>query len=271
MPLSYLGNAPKKYLPGTYLDGYLASSGALVGVTRDAASGKYFPASASEWNTVFAAAGVGVTFAGNIWLCQEASGNLADSGGAGLSLTATGTPSYQQAVTGYTRLKVSNATDGNANNRFTATGTDILTNSNLLFGVFDMPTANPAAARTFLGLGANATRAAAEFLTTGLLRGRSVGNVNDGTDCKNAVRPLMLQADRTNNLVRALDDVDKTTPTFDATMAGTLINIWGYAGANLTPACGTLYLTRLTGSAAEMTDAQKKAVLVTLGWSISWT
>lgn len=271
MSLPYIGSAPKKYLPGTYFDSYLAVSNVLAGVTRDAASGKYFPASGSEWNTVFAAAGLGVTFAGNIWLCQEASGNLADSSGAGLTLVAAGTPSYQQAVTGYTRLKVSNPTDG-AGARFTATGTDIATNSNALFGVFDMPTANPAGARSMLELGTVGTRAALEINNTPLLIGRSGANTaTDATDFKNAVRPLVLDVNRTGNSVLALSDQAKLTPTFDGTMAGTLIDLWSVATGNQAAICGTLYLTRFTGTAAELTAAQWKTLLQTLGWSIPWT
>jgi hypothetical protein len=248
----------------------LGAGDPMAGVTRDSASGKYFPATAGEWNTVFSVAGVGVTFAGNIWLCQEASGNLADVLGA-VALSAVGSPSYQQAVSGYTRLAVRNTTD-NSTNRFTGTGSDIATNSNLHFWVMDMPTANPAAVRNVLDIGTSATRAALEIQATGVMRGRSVGNTANGAaDAKSAVRPVMLQVDRTNSLVRALSDQDKMSPTFDGTMAGTAINIWSLATVFNSPVSGLLYGCRLTGAAAEMTDAQKKTVLQTLGWSIAWT
>jgi len=256
--------------PGIRIGSGVSGVDPMAGVARDTASGKYFPATAAQWNTTFTAAGVPVTFAGNIWLFQDAAGNAVDATGA-LNLTVTGVPNYQQAVTGYTRKKIANPTDGGTI-RFTATGTDIATNSNLLFGVYDMNTANAGGTRSLLELGTNATRAALEINNTPVMVGRSVASIaTDATDFKNAVRPLMLQVDRTNNLVRGLSDLAIMRPAFDATMAGTLIDVWSVSGGNTSPIVGALYITRLTGAAAEMTDAQKKSVLQRLGWTIPWT
>jgi len=249
---------------GSGLGSGLVSADPMAGVTRDATSGEYYPANNSEWTITMAAAGISSGNPSNCHQCQESSGNLADSI-ASLTLTAAGSPTYAAAVSGRTRKKVANGTDG-SNNRFTATGADIATTSQLWMGMFDMPTANPAAARTLMAFGTNATRAAAEVLTSGLLRDRSVGTTQDGSDLKSAVRPLALQLNRAASVVRARTNQDSLSVALDGTSAGTALTLWGIAGANLSPICGTLYLARFVGAAAELTTTQITTLLTTLRW-----
>ncbi len=74
-----------------------------MAVSQDATSGKYVPANASEWTELLA--GSGIPNPADLYLFQEASGNPADSIGA-KALTASGTLSYQQTVTGWTRKSI---------------------------------------------------------------------------------------------------------------------------------------------------------------------
>jgi RHS repeat-associated protein len=76
------------------------------GVTRDLMSGWFVPASAAEWTNLLT--GSGIPNPTNLYKCQEASGNLADSIGS-TSLTAhnNGGMLYQQFVPGWSRKAVS--------------------------------------------------------------------------------------------------------------------------------------------------------------------
>ena len=243
----------------------------MAGVTRDAASGKYFPANAAEWTITRAAAGISSGNPANLWLCQEASGNLADSIG-GTALAVAGTWNYQQAVTGFTRLAVVNPTDG-LGARFTSAGDEISTSSEALFAVVQMPASGPGGTRSVMEVGTNATRDAIELANVGpVLRGRSVANIADGThDFTNAVRPCVLVSNRTGTEVIVATDQEKLLPTFGGTMAGTLITFGGVAGGNLCPNMGLMYACRFSGAAAELSAAQVKSLLQVLGWSIPWS
>jgi RHS repeat-associated protein len=75
------------------------------GVTRDATSQWFVPQSYTEWTNLLA--GTGIPNPTNLWKCQEASGNLADSiGTATLTATNVGGMAYAQGVTGWTRKAV---------------------------------------------------------------------------------------------------------------------------------------------------------------------
>ena len=76
----------------------------IAGVTRDATSLIYTPASAAEWTTFNTATGR-TAVPSNLYLCQEAAGNLTDTIG-GVSLVANASPLYQQAISGWTRKGV---------------------------------------------------------------------------------------------------------------------------------------------------------------------
>lgn len=77
----------------------------LATVTRDATSLIYCPASAAEWTTTLAVAGIATGNPSSLWLCQEPSGSLADAIGAN-PLTPAGAPTYQNANAGWTRKSV---------------------------------------------------------------------------------------------------------------------------------------------------------------------
>src|SRR5262245_47294003 len=84
---------------------YGPSSKALSAVSRDATSNILVPANAAEWAQVLASAGISSGGPSALWLFQEASGNPADSVGS-FTLTASGTPTYQAAVSGWTRKAI---------------------------------------------------------------------------------------------------------------------------------------------------------------------
>lgn len=87
-----------------------------VAWTVDAASGRAFPADDTEEAAFVAASPSAGPAATLIYTCQEASGNLTEAGG-GPALTASGAPTYQEAVAGYTRTALG-IPDGAANTGF---------------------------------------------------------------------------------------------------------------------------------------------------------
>lgn len=244
----------------------------LAGVTRDAASGKYFPASAAEWDIVLSVAGVSSGGPSALWLCQEASGNLADTIGA-FTLTAGGAAAtYQQAITGYTRKGIALA-DG-ATSAFTSSSLSLpslLTQSQLVLAVIRLPVAIPGTGRAFVSVGSTGTRLSAQVLaTTGKYRAQSAANAADGAAsiCDGTVHPVVIRHNRTASEADGYTDVEKLQPTFGATTAGQEIKL----GNSLLFASASAYLYACSfhlGS-AELSDAQVKAILQVLGWTVAW-
>lgn len=241
-------------------------------VTRDATSGKRVPASTAEWTRVMARAGLASGNPSALWLFQEVSGNPADSIGA-FALTAGGTAaSYQQAVAGWTRLGISVA-DG-ATSALTTTNAslpDTASASHLVLAYVKMPAAGSGTARNVVCLGATATRTAAEIsVTTGKLRARSQGNTADSvaSHSDGAVRPIVIRTNRTASEADAMSELEKMSPTFDAITAGKGVR---FGAASLNAAAVTyLYAVSFHAAAAELTDAQIKTLLQTLGWTVAW-
>lgn len=244
----------------------------MASVTRDATSLIYVPASAGEWSSTMAVAGIGSGNPASTWLCQEASGNLADSIGANTLTVAGASWAYRQAVTGWTRLALT-VPDASANHNAqnNATVPDVQTTSVLLYGIVSMPAAAPAANRRIAHLDGTSA-AIIQLNTTPRLQcvtGGAGGSVVTGTaNPVNAVRPLIACVNRTANTAKVYSDQEKITGT-QGTYSGVSIG-WG-SSSGTSPAMGLLYGAMWTGSAAELTDAQIKTLLQTLNWGIAWS
>lgn len=250
-----------------------SGSNPMAGVTRDG-SLIYTPSTNGEWTTTMSAAGLATGNPTSLWLTQEASGNLADTLAAGNTLTVAGASwLYQQAISGWTRkgLTVPDAS-ANHNAQNTTTVPDILTTSVMLLAYVFMPAAAPAATRRIMRL--DSTTGAVVVLNTtgtvGCLTQGTGGTTVNGTSnaCTGVVRPIVLRIDKTNNRVNVYTDQDKIVGT-QGTYAG-LVTGFGSQSSN-TPAIGLLYEVMFSGSAAELTDAQVKSLLQTLGWTIPWS
>lgn len=79
--------------------------------TVDATSGRARPASQAEENALVAATGILIGARNHLYQMQEASGNLADTGTGGKTLTQGNTPFYQRAIAGETTLFVGGTGD----------------------------------------------------------------------------------------------------------------------------------------------------------------
>lgn len=239
------------------------ASDSLPGVTRDTASGKYTPATAGEWNTVLAAAGIASGGPSLLWLCQEASGNLADSIGA-FTGTAAGIPiTYQQAATGWTRLGVVGSDGGAGNVDNTAAGLpDPAAASMMMLSYWSIPAGAPAAIRNYQVMGtANITTT--RINTTPRFQGLSGASSTTGTATIAGDRMMITQYDITNNVVRCATDQELLLPVRAAT-TGRRHRL------SLSSAGILLYHAAFMNAAAEISAAQMRTLGLTLGWSVLW-
>lgn len=253
---------------GLSADPIAAPSGsAIAGVTRDASSGIYCPASAGEWTLLMAAAGLATGNPSALYLCQEASGNLADSIGT-FTLTASGTGlSYQQTVGGWAR-KAINTTEA-ATGAFINTDAglpDISTTSALILGYIKPTTTGTT--RALLGMGAAATPIAVErLLTSGFPRLRCGATLVSGVggDPTTQVRPWTAQINRTATLATVTDELEKVTTATLSTATGKQATLGNLFVTDST--CSYLYAAIFFGAAAELSSAQLKTLLTTLGFA----
>ena len=243
-------------------------------VTSDATSGKFIPQSAAEWTTLLA--GSGISNPSALWLCQEASGNLADSIGA-FTLTAGGTAAaYAQAVTGWSTKGVT-LSKGNPSNFISNSGSlpAINATSCMIFCWIKQPIVNAGltevsiisfadprngtgmAAETNGGGATNALKCISGANTASGSLG--LGGFFDGT-----VHPLIVQNDHTNSASNVQSDLETVTATFGSfsstkrlTLGGdnTGTTTWRSSGAT------HLYMAMWTGSAAEL-DATHRTTLL---------
>lgn len=256
---------PSLALADSFAD--VAAADPMAGVNSDATSGEYFPSTAGQWDIALAAAGITSGGPSALWLCQEASGNLADSIGS-FTLTAAATPNYQQTITGYTRKGI--VLDDNTADAFTSADAalpDIASESILILGMIRTPGSAPAANRAVIAVGGAGTRFSTFITSTPRLRATHVSNNADtaGSPCDGAVHAFALRHNDTGSEADCFLDTEKLSPTWGATSSGKGILI-GSGGATAA-ACGYLYLAMFRSTAAELSDAQIPTLFATLGWA----
>lgn len=242
------------------------SAGTAPSASRDATSNIYVPATAGEWTAL------SLTAPDDLWLSQEASGNLADSIGA-VALTANATPGYSAAISGWSRVGVS-LTEGTANQRFSAgigVGPSPASVSIAFLAYVKIKTAVAGATRGILGLGGNLAVQQQSGLQK--IRIACVGVNTNGTAnyADGSVHPLLFVYDRTNSKVVVYTDLETFTGTYNV---GATDGNKGYgAGGSITTPTGmnVLYGAAYSGANAEAlsTQATAKSYLQALGWTIS--
>lgn len=242
----------------------------MAGVTKDSTSQKFVPATAGEWTTTMSVAGIASGNPTDWWLFQDAAGNPT-SAGAGLVLTANGTPLYQQAVTGWARLGV--GFTNVANQRFTAAagvGPNPSTTSMLQIWYMSI-TAAPGAQVVMANVSDGATnfRAMAQNIPPTVLQSACAGVVVNGTTdaVPLGVQPIVVQYDRTNSRANVYTLNDKIVGTFNS---GVVDGRKGIGGAT-SPTGQAVYGALWSGAGAEISPAQIKTLLQTLNWSPTWS
>lgn len=234
---------------------------------RDATSNIYVPSTAGQFTAL------GITAPSHLWLCQEAAGNLADSIG-GMTLTASGSPTYQQAVSGWSRKGVGFTVT--LNQRFSAAagvGPDPGSVSTLWLAYVAVIGAQ-GGNRDIFGPNntAGGTAAKVQTTTTPRVRGSFAGTVASGTSDPTAtgLQPMVIKVDRTNSTAVVYTGQEKITGTYSAIISESTAKGFGSSGS--TSFGGLIAYSALwSGAAAEVSDAQAKTLLQALGWSIPWS
>lgn len=251
-----------------------ASGGpSMAGVAQDATSGKYLPATAGQWTQTLTVAGIGSSGPSAIHLLQDPSGNPADVLGT-FPLTASGTLAYLQAVTGWAAkgIKTSSGVAG-IMQTVSASLPDISTTSMLALVYVLLPGA-AATTRSYVTFGPGFGFQAACNYTSGTQKAVCLDGANTATgvdDPTSTVRPLLLQIDRTHNVVELCTNLERITPTFATGPTGKAYILGGDNGqTNFPDTAIFLYSALFVGSAAELTVSNKRSLLQTLGWSIPW-
>lgn len=212
-----------------------------VDTDADATSGWRCPVNAYQWTLL------GETIAG-IWLCQEASGNLADSAGS-LTLTAVVTPTYSNAVAGWTRLAVgcNGTTDG-----FRAaagSGPDPSTTSSLWIWYVNIPTAAPGGTAAICYASDTASPHQLGHAATDRIQVKTLAATTNGGVDPGGVRLCMLQYDRANSLANGYTSQEKLVNTYSASVTDGNKGIG--IGNNAASLSQYLYGALLSGANAE--------------------
>lgn len=222
------------------------------------------PADSTEWDAFVAANSLAMGTPEHLWLFQEASGNLAASIG-GKTLTVSGTPLYQQTETGWTRKGI--RASGAAANQFannatmTAAATSVMV---LVFARITQPTTTHQ--RVYYGgASSNAFEGASGSPN---MRYRTGASATTGASSHvGQVRPFVILHDETNNRMALFSDIEKVSPAF-AARSGTTIQ-FQFGTTDTAALTSVLYACAWSGAAAERSDAEIKAMLTAMGWSVS--
>lgn len=240
-------------------------------VSRDATSLKYVPANATEWSNFSDAVGFACA-PSLLWLCQEASGNLADSIGSFTGTAVAGAISYQQSESGWTRKGVEIGDNSISQFYNTDAGLpDPASASCLILQYTDLVGAHAAADMIFMEYGNPGPAQAASFYrkaSNSVVRMQhGINNSPDSSGNRGGqVRPYVLQADITHSFGCGYTDEDKLPATVD--MLGTkIISL----GSGLSPGMRCLYYAAFFNANAELTTTQIKTMLQRLGWTVTWT
>ena len=237
----------------------------MASVTQDATSLKYCPASSAEWTTTLTVSAIASGNPSGLWLCQEPSGNLADSIGAN-PLVVAGSPTFSNSNTGWTRKSVN----------ITATTVQSFT---LGIGPFD----GSAASVAWLWYGCTTVTGAGRNVLAGSSNAVGIGVVHQATDklqfrigANNAttvnsyttstIFPMLIVYNKTASNCTLYTDREALPCTFSVVVDS--IKGLGAAGT-LTgdSSAHTTYLAAFSSTAAELTTANARALLTTLGWS----
>lgn len=203
--------------------------------------------------------------------CQESGGNLSPLIG-GLTLTANAGPAYNQALAGWSLLGVRG--DGvTANQRFqNIAAFDPSTTSFIMMGLVALGTQD-STVRTVFGVGALSDTTVGAYLnTTKRLRYRESGNVVDtsgANEYSSVAVPVVLLVDHTNTRARVFTPYEKLSPTYGLPSATSSYFIGGTSGTWAASTIGGL--VGWTGTKAQRTDADVKALFEAMGYTIGWS
>lgn len=228
--------------------------------TMDATSGVGVPASAAEWTTVRAAAGLSGSM-DHLWLCQEASGNLLDSIGS-FNLIPSGTLARQQAVTGWDRDGVDFDVGVSEYVSNSSPAVNPSTSSVLWLGYIDFD----GVGTTIYTLMVSGAALTLEVMDDETLRfGIFNGLQSRSRVTYSGVHPVMVMADHTGSRLICVTDLESMSIRWETPGSSDYLYVGGAVYA--APAMKWIYGAMGLDANAELSLAQMSALLTTLGWS----
>jgi hypothetical protein len=227
-------------------------------VTKDATSGWYVPASSGEWTTLLA--GSSVSNPSHLWLMQESSGTLADTIGS-TTLTNTGTLSYQQSVTGWSRKAMSAPNSNGHYYLFNNTDAALPNSATTSFATLIIMTIDGASGTRDVFLSGNCNGVLTSVTSTPKIQAKINGtNTTTGsTTIDTNVHAWLIRSNATTSKFTVSTDFD-TVPVPWSTPDSTK-EIWFGGVCGTAPGMHLLYSTMWVGAAAEFSDAQAQDII----------
>jgi hypothetical protein len=246
---------------------------AVEKVPLDATSGIACPITQAQWNAIFAKAGVSAKTLTHSWAFQDASGNITAT--VGTDLTVSGTLDYQQTVSGWTRKGTRFTNTAGENALLTGGAAPVTSTTSSLWLAFIDITATPSGNRCVMAatsdssntdiLGCKVTAASKIRVHNGATTADTPSNMVTG-----GVRPFVHRYDRTNSNNTIYLDAEKASVAY-ASYSVDGSKGFGAVGTVNSCAMDVLLGAAFAGSAAEWSDANVKAVLQAMGWTIPWS
>jgi hypothetical protein len=258
-PAGFPGDANSGFFPVQPARGgfYGTDIGTTLPATQDGPGAAiYTPVNAAEWTAL------GLTAPNSLWLCQEASGNLADSIGA-VTATANASPTYENSVANWSRKFLGIAQTANYKFGIGVGTYSAATASQANLQYTKVITANTAT-RSMQSLGSNVQL---RFTTGGILQLVNGGAATSGAyDYRDgAVHPFLLIHNRTASTTTCFTDKETLSVAYTS---GTDVLSKGIGlSTNTSPEAQVGYWAHWSGAAAE---AVGKATLVSLGWTMAY-
>lgn len=228
--------------------------------TIDGTSNIAIPQNAQEWLDC-----TGLSLA-HLWLYQMASGNAEDAIGSH-DLAVNGTVDYEQSATGWATTVAQLTQTLSERFRSDSGGPDVssVSRMDILYVAFD---GNPGSNRDVFGFGAD------PFLQVRENADRKIGLIVGGNTVAGSVVydtgvmfPLVVVYDRTGEAVFVATNKETFAGTYGA-LAGARTAVGGYVGGT-SAAFRILLHATVTGAEAEKSSAQAKAILQSLGWTVT--
>ncbi len=221
----------------------------------------YLPQTAAQW------VAIGLPAPNHLWLCQDASGNLAAAIGA-TTLTANGTPLYQQSVANWA-AKAVGTVDNTASQRFASAGAGLDYASGesvawLTLAAVSVSTGT----RRILPIAADGS--GIRITSGGLPQTVHGGVVQAGAaDHRSAlVRPWLWYRNATTNVSGSMTVLESIVGTHEEAASAAQSKGIGAVAATTAPTASFVLVAFWKGADAETIAA--KATLTTLGYSVAW-
>lgn len=234
----------------------------------DPASGKAVPANTTEWMELIAARGLGVAPPASLWQMQEATGSLADSIGS-VTLNPLNLPTYTNVIPGWTRVGVGTR-DTTQNNGFLSKGTGNLNGTSYLLLLYVTAFPPVTGDRAIAAIGENGDYRYVGLTTTNRYQANGIGvtPVTGTADPGTAVHPVLLKINSTMFQHAVYTDQEKIAATWVGP-SGAGNNFVVGNGAFGSTSARYLYGALWSGASAEMSDANIKAMLQAMGWTVT--